>query len=107
MALNVHNHTLGGLYYFPIADEETEAQGSPGTGPKSHTQEVVEPEFKFQSLCSEPLVISSPVFFSQGYAEARGGAGVFQVHTASKRLEPGPTQLAPEPELSLHQSASL
>lgn len=40
--------------------------------------------------------------FSQVCAEAQGGAGVFQVHTANKWLEPGPRQLAPEPELSLH-----
>lgn len=49
--------------YIPQNTEETEAQRSQGTGPESHSQLVVEPEFKFQSLCLEPLVVLSPSFF--------------------------------------------
>ena len=49
--------------YIPQNTEETEAQRSQGTGPESHSQQAVEPEFKFQSPCLEPLAILPPSFF--------------------------------------------
>lgn len=62
-SLNAPHCTLGEHYYFPsFIGEKIKAQSHQGTGPKSHTQEVGEPEFKFQSPCSEPLRVSSPAF---------------------------------------------